>query len=66
MIDIDTQLAHLNAKDNHDVRQRAAGMRFAAQVLRINVPAGHIQAATVRAIAQRLIEDAAELERRQT
>lgn len=58
----DVQIRHQKARSTHDARQRADGLRHAAQVLEQNPPRGTIQCETVQKIIARLLDDAAHID----
>ena len=62
-MDADLQLQHDHARQQHHVRQQVAGLRHAAIQLECTLPAGRIQAETVRKVIDRLRRDATQLER---
>ena len=62
MIDIDLQLAHENARLNHDLTERIEGLRDAASLISTNLPSGEIKCDTFKQIAARLRKDATALE----
>jgi hypothetical protein len=68
MTDADVRLAHEHARDNHTDRQRVAGLRHAANLIDRdeNLPAGQVARQTVKAVASRLRDDAATIERKMT
>ena len=64
MTEIDTQMVHQRAKEQHEARQMIDGLRLAVVVLRANMPQVTIQVRLWNEIIKRLEADVTEIERK--